>query len=184
MAALLVFTQEEKSRSFWLFILLTVITGIVVEIIGVNTNLLFGNYTYGNVLGTKVYNVPILIGVNWFITIFCAGSIVYRFSQWVLKKFSSEMQPSFAMQLSSFIIDGAMLATMFDWVLEPVAIKLGFWQWIPQGQIPVFNFVCWFFISAVLLTAFRLMKFRKDNLFAVHLFIIQLLFFLVLQTFL
>lgn len=184
MAALLVFTQKGKPFAFWLFILLCFVTGIIVEIIGVNTGYLFGDYTYGNVMGPKIYAVPWLIGVNWFSTVFCAGCIVYRLNEWLLKKFTDNLQPSFAVQLFSFVFDAAMLTTLFDWVLEPTAIKLGYWQWQPEGEIPLFNFACWFGISAVLLTVFRLLKFNKHNQFAVHLFIIQLLFFLVLQTFL
>jgi putative membrane protein len=109
---------------------------------------------------------------------------MFRLNEWLLKKFGTEMQPSFSVQLFSFVFDAAMLSTLFDWVLEPTAIKLGYWQWTPAGKIPLYNFVCWFIISAALLVIFRLLKFDKHNQFAVHLFIIQLLFFLVLQTFL
>lgn len=184
MAALLVFTQRDRSSSFWIFMLLCFVTGIAVEIIGVNSGYLFGNYSYGDVLGPKFFNVPWVIGINWFTTTFCAGYIVFRLNEWIMKKFNSAIQPSTVVQIFSFVFDGAMLATMFDWVLEPVAQKLGYWQWQPANEISVFNFVCWFFISALLLAAFRLFKFDKHNHFALHLFIIQLLFFLVLQTFL
>lgn len=184
MACLLVFTQKDRSSSFWFFFLLCFVTGIVTEIIGVNSGYLFGNYSYSNVLGVKIFGVPLVIGVNWFTTIFCAGNIMFRLNDWIMKKFDSGIQPTFAVQIFSFVFDGAMLATIFDWVLEPVAQKLNYWQWQPVNEIPVFNFVCWFLISAVLLTVFRLFKFDKHNHFALHLFIIQLLFFLVLQTFL
>ncbi|MBG9375648.1 carotenoid biosynthesis protein [Panacibacter sp. DH6] len=184
MAALLVYTQDGKNTSFWLFAVLCFITGITVEIIGVNTGYLFGDYAYGNVMGMKVYNVPLLIGITWFTTIFCAGIIMHSISIWVMQKMAGAPQPSKAVQFFSFVTDAALLATLFDWVMEPVAIELQFWQWVPAGEIPLFNYICWLAISAGLLTVFRLMKFRKDNLFAVHLLIIQLLFFLVLQTFL
>jgi putative membrane protein len=184
MAALLVFTQRNKSFGFWIFFFLCFFVGIVTEIIGANTGFLFGNYSYGPVLGAKIYNVPWIIGINWFTTIFCAGNIVFRLNEWILKKFDSVAQPSFAVQFFSFVFDGAMLATIFDWVLEPVAQKLDYWQWVPKEEVPVFNFVCWFIISVLLLTVFRVMRFDKHNHFALHLFIIQVLFLLVLQTFL
>jgi len=82
----------------------------------------------------------------------------------------------------SVITDGATLAVIFDWLMEPVAIKLGFWKW--QGDIPVYNYVCWFFISLLMLVLFRACKFNKQNKFAVNLLLIQLLFFLILRTFL
>jgi len=184
MAALLVFTQKQKNVFFYGFVFLCFFTGLVTEIIGVNTSALFGHYIYGDVLGIKFFNVPLMIGVNWFIAVFCSCNIIFLLNEWLYKKISTDMQPSLVVKLAAFVIDAAMLTTLFDYILEPTAIQLGFWQWLPDSVVPVFNFVCWFIISLVLSAFFRLMKFDKHNQFAVHLLIIQLLFFLVLQTFL
>ncbi len=184
MAALLLFTQREKNIAFYGFIILCFATGMLTEIIGVNTGYLFGNYRYGDVLGNKIFAVPLVIGINWFVIMFCAGTITNGVSEWVYRKLEANNQPSNYVKLFSFVIDAAMLATFFDWIMEPAAQQLGFWQWLPNGEIPLYNYLCWFIISATLLTVFRFMKFDKHNQFAVHLFIIQLLFFLVLQTFL
>lgn len=185
MVALLIFTQKDKRTSFWLFLLLCFATGIIAEIAGVKTGKLFGHYSYGEVLGPKIFDVPWLIGLNWFMIVFCAGTIVHRLNEWVLNKFShNNTHPPFKVQLFSFVFDGAMIATIFDWLLEPIAIKLGYWKWIPEGEIPVYNFICWFLLSAVLLIVFGFLKFDKHNQFTLHLFIIQLLFFMVLQNFL
>ena len=62
------------------------------------------------------------------------------------------------------------------------AVKLGFWQW-ENGIIPLYNYVCWFLISVFLLVLLRKFPFPRANHFAVHLFIIQLLFFWILRTF-
>jgi putative membrane protein len=183
MAVLLVFTQKEKNIAFFFFLFLCYATGMITEIIGVNTGYLFGNYEYGEMLGTKLYGVPWLIGINWFIAIFCSGNIIFRLNEWLYKKLSTDMRPSLAVQLSSFVIDAALLTTLLDYVIEPSAVQLGFWKWLPDNTIPIYNFVCWFIISAALLIVFRLLKFDKHNQFAVHLLIIQILFFLVLQTF-
>jgi putative membrane protein len=182
MTALLVFTQQEKNIAFSLFLVLCYVTGMVTEIIGVNTGYLFGKYEYGTVLGPKFYGVPLLIGINWFIAVFCSGNIVFRLNEWVYKKLPGEALPSSTVQLFSFAIDAALLTTFFDYLLEPAAMKLGLWKWLPDNSIPVYNFGCWFVISTTLLIAFRLLKFDKDNQFAIHLFIIQILFFLALQT--
>ena len=184
MTALLIFTQKEKDISFFFFLVLCYATGMITEMIGVNTGYLFGKYEYGTVLGPKLYGVPWLIGVNWFIAVFCSGNIVFRLNEWLYKKLSTDMRPSLTVQLFSFVIDAALLTTLFDYILEPSAMQLGFWKWHPDNSIPVYNFWCWFVISAAILTVFRLLRFDKHNQFAIHLFIIQILFFLVLQTFL
>lgn len=182
MAALLVFTQTEKNISFYLFGIICYMTGMCTEIIGVNTGYLFGNYIYGEVMGPKLYAVPWLIGINWFIIVFCAGCTIHRLNEWIYQKLADNMQPPVSVQVFSFVTDAALITTFFDWIMEPVAVKIGFWKWIPEGSIPAYNLLCWFIISALLLTVFRFMKFDKHNQFAVHLFIIQILFFLLLQS--
>ena len=184
MAALLIWNQRGKNISFLLFFMLAFITGMVTEMIGVHTGWLFGEYQYGQVLGPKINGVPWLIGLNWFVVVFCSGSVMLQMQDWFKRKLEKEdfpMTPGIASL--SLVIDGAMLAVFFDWIMEPVAMKLGFWQW-QNSEVPLYNYLCWFLISALLLLAYRLFSFSKPNHFAVHLFIIQALFFLVLRTFL
>ena len=50
---LLLWTQPQKNLYFFLFFSSCFFIGIAVEIIGINTAILFGDYTYGNVLGYK-----------------------------------------------------------------------------------------------------------------------------------
>ena len=40
----------------------------------------------------------------------------------------------------------AFLATGFDWIMEPVAMKLDYWQWVGQ-IIPFQNYRAWFLIG-------------------------------------
>ncbi len=185
MSLLLIITQTQKNKAFFLFFLISYIVGFTVELIGVNTSALFGHYQYGTVLGWQHHGVPLLIGINWFIIIYCTGIISSKIYNWSDKKLAdmqSQVKPS--VQLISFITDGALLATLFDFIIEPVAVKLGYWQWLGDGSIPFYNYTCWFLISAVLLTVFRLLPFEKNNRLAVHLFIVQVLFFLLLRVFL
>jgi putative membrane protein len=182
MFVLLIWTQEKKNYSFWLFIALTVVLGIAIEIIGVNTKLLFGDYTYGNVLGFKIKNVPLIIGVNWFIIIYCCGISINTLLMKAINKIAAETATApTALKALSVIVDGATLAVFFDWLMEPVAVQLGYWKW--AGQIPFYNYLCWFTFSMALLGIFHVLQFNKQNKFAIHLLMIQVMFFLLLQTF-
>jgi putative membrane protein len=189
MAVLLIYTNEDNSKHFWYFVATSFAVGFLVEVIGVNTGLLFGNYTYGKPMGFKLFNVPILIGVQWFVTIYCCGVITYNIQRWiesrVLKETGKmpEMQHYNKIQIISLVIDGALLAVILDYTLEPIAQKLGYWTWANQ-KIPIYNYVCWFVISAILLLLLRKFRFKKVNHFALHLFIIQLLFFIALSIYL
>lgn len=182
MAMLLIITQRRKNLFFLLFFVVAFLTGFFVEYIGVNTGVLFGDYRYGNVLGIKYSGVPFLIGVNWFIIIYCTGVIANKLYDWSNQKLAeagATVTP--AVQFISFVTDGALLAVLFDFLIEPVAVKLGFWQWLGNGEIPFYNYACWFIISLLLLTVFRLLPFDKNNRLAVHLFIVQILFFLSIR---
>ena len=183
---LLLWTQENKNIFFWLFTLLVVIVGFAVEVIGVNTGLLFGDYNYGNILGIKFKQVPLIIAVNWFIVIYCSGISIATLLHKIIKPLASTAtaaEPPPALKAISVISDGATLAVIFDWLIEPVAVKLGFWKW-ENNEVPVYNYICWFVISLLLMTVFRFSPFEKRNKFAINLLLIQVMFFLILRTFL
>lgn len=184
MFLLLVWTQEKPGKPFFLFVAICFIMGWLVEYAGVHTNLIFGEYHYGKVLGPQYKNIPLIIGVNWFIVIYCAGTTIQLLSRAVEKRLMPEQRVSYKKwSIASVIIDGALLAVFFDWVMEPVAVQLGFWQWGGNGSIPVLNYISWFAVSAVLLSLFPALPFHKKNIFAFYLLLIQLMFFLLLRTF-
>lgn len=183
MFVLIIWTQEEKNSFFFIFLLAAVVTGIAAEIIGVNTQLLFGEYSYGEVLGYKFKGVPLIIGINWFVIIYCCGISIHTLLTKVIEKLAVETASAKkSIKALSVIVDGATLAIFFDWIMEPAAIKLGFWEW--KGEIPLYNYISWFVISMSLLAVFHFCTFSKRNKFAVHLLLIQLMFFLLLRTFL
>lgn len=182
---LIFWTQPGANRHFLFFLITCFIIGILSEVVGVHTGWLFGEYAYGSSLGWKVMDVPWLIGVNWFIIIYCCGISMHL----AHSKMSSRLLPDERglfkrWRRISLVVDGALLAVFFDWVLEPVAVKLGFWSWLPSGEIPFLNYISWFGVSCLLLMVFAKFRFEKNNIFALHLLMIELLFFLILRTFL
>lgn len=181
MGVLLAASQERIEKGFIGFFLMAFATGMITEIIGVNSGILFGEYTYGSVMGPKLLGVPFLIGMNWFVIVFCCGSLMQQLNKVMLSKYEAPIPR--AIIKWSVVIDGAVLATFFDWLMEPVAIQLGFWTW-EGGTIPMLNYACWFVISAILLAIQQQLKIKAQNHFAIHLLIIQALFFLSLRIFL
>ena len=105
-----------------------------IEVIGVKTGLIFGKYSYGNGLGYKLLNVPLVISINWAMLI-CAGIIV------VSRIFANKI---------TVLIVAALLVTLIDLVIEQVAPKLDFWQF-ESGLPGLHNYLGWigvaFFIS-------------------------------------
>lgn len=176
MLGLLIWTAPQRHTSFFLFLLIAFLTGLISEIIGVNTAVLFGNYQYGSAFGPKLMGVPWLIGINWFIVVYASGMVGMQISKWI----SSNMDKNRLFYLSKWVrftsvINGALLATIFDFLMEPAAVKLGFWNW-EGNKIPLLNYMSWFGISLLLLILFNRFKFNNHP-FAIYLLIIQMIFF-------
>lgn len=144
------------------------VAGLFSEMIGVNTGILFGSYYYGEVFGGKLFGVPLLIGLNWFCIVYTAYQVVML------------IEKSWQLNRVGVALVTAGLATVFDWIMEPVAIQLGFWQWYTP-EIPFLNYACWFGVSLIIALFFQWSGLKKSNVFAVYLFLIQLLFFIFLS---
>lgn len=141
------------------------LTGMVTEIIGVQTGLIFGDYYYGTALGTKIWGVPLIIGLNWFLLVYVTG-------EWLHQKIQNHW-------IAAAL--GAILMVGIDFVIEPVAISLGFWTWTAD-IIPLKNYLGWFFIAFGLQVAYRHFKFKKQNRLSPFLFLNLVLFFAILSA--
>lgn len=170
MFLLIMINEVSISRSFVLGFFISFLMGLITEMIGVQTGWLFGNYTYGNVMSVKLLEVPLMIGVNWFSVVFCSYTVVS-------KKLFGSGNPNIIAVLA------ALIATGFDWLMEPVAVQLGFWSW-QNSAIPFYNYFCWFLITFLLVRVFIRIKVAATNPFAIYLLIIQTAFFLFLRFFL
>lgn len=182
MLLLIVWTQKQKNAAFYLFAFICYVIGFTTEAIGIHTGFLFGSYTYGSTLGYKLRDIPLLIGINWFIIIYCCGIAMHTLQQKIRSRLLPEDVNRYTWwSRASIVVDGALLAVFFDWVMEPVAVALGFWQW-EGATIPALNYISWFVVSLLLLVVFSTMRFDKTNSFAIHLLLIQFMFFLLLRT--
>ncbi|MFT2009739.1 carotenoid biosynthesis protein [Pontibacter sp. 13R65] len=149
---------------FLLFAAVVFAAGFLAEVLGVHTGLLFGNYIYGETLGTKLWEVPLLIGLNWLMLVYATGNMVQKLPvHWLLKA-----------------IAGAILLVVIDYFLEPVAVTYDFWSW-HADIIPLSNFIGWFGLSLLLHIWFQKMNFWKQNKMAPYVYFVQLLFFIALN---
>jgi len=175
---LLIWTLPEKNKTIYWFFILAFCLGVGTEMIGVKTGLFFGQYQYGKIMGFSFNGVPMLIGIYWFIIVYACGmlalKILHIFSNGGMRKgVFTKWQAGF------FIIGGAILATSFDFIMEPAATKLGFWSW-ENDNIPLLNYLSWFLVSICILFFSRSVN-LKHHPFAVNLLLIQAFFFLLLR---
>jgi putative membrane protein len=67
-----------------------------------------------------------------------------------------------------------------DFLIEPIAMKLDFWQW-KNNAVPLQNYIAWFVSSFILFFIFRTLNGRIENKFAKVILLIQFLFFGILN---
>jgi putative membrane protein len=180
--ALIFWTQEKINIPFIIFLAVSFCTGLLTEYLGVNYQILFGHYRYETALGPKIGGVPWVIGLNWFMVIYCCGIMIKTILNMIWIKLGyQQISERDNLGFLSIIINGALLAMLFDTLMEPVAIRLGYWTWLTPDGIPAKNYWDWFFVSLFLMVFFRLLRFSKKNQFALHLLLIQVFFFLFLR---
>jgi putative membrane protein len=156
---------KETTGNLYIMIILTFVAGYLIEVIGVKTGRIFGNYWYGSTLGFKLADVPLLIGINWVLLIYGVGVTVeaFRISSRIFKA-----------------ILGAFMLVLLDFLIEPIAVKFDYWHW-EANLIPLQNYVGWFLVSFTLLCLFNFLKFKKENQSAIVLLVTQFVFFLALN---
>ena len=157
------FHEKNMARDY-LYFLLIFILGFIIEAIGVNTGLIFGPYEYGRTLGFKLFETPLLIGVNWLLLTYSVLVLTGSFlkNKWL-----------------KYLVS-AIFMVLYDIVLEPVAIRLDMWQW--EGEVvPIQNYIAWFAISFIFLMILDLTIKQIRNKIATALFIVQFLFFAALN---
>jgi putative membrane protein len=167
MTAIIIYSHNRPDGRLLLFVLLIAVIGFAAEFIGVHTGWLFGNYSYGETLGIKLFDIPLMIGINWFLLIYAAGVL---------------MQRSRVKSTTIRIGTGALILVFLDLLIEPVAIHFNYWHWASRG-IPDKNYICWFLLSALMLFVFELFRFKWQSKVAPALLAMQFVFFIVLRVF-
>ena len=136
--------------------------GILAEVLGVRDNIIFGNYYYGNSLGPQVFGVPLIIGFNWLTLSFAT----YGVSSYLFKN------------KTIITVFASILMVLTDYIIEPMAGTLDFWYWA-GGNIPIQNYVGWFFVSLIIHSILVKMNFKFNIKLCLALLLSQILFFTI-----
>lgn len=164
-ALLMLWNKTEKPKPFYCFLFLVLLLGLSVEIIGVATGFPFGSYYYGDALGWKVWGVPVVLGVNW----------------WILVYASIHTAAFLTKNKTYRIILPPALMLAVDTVIEPLCATLDFWYW-KDAHVPWQNYLSWYIISLAFMWAYySWFSIEKPNRVAIAAFLVQLLFFTTLN---
>ncbi len=162
----------KQRRQFVLWSSFVIIASFFIELIGVKTGALFGEYDYLEILQPTLLGVPIAIGFAWLGMIICSAAIAARMIT------ANETRRQLLLPATI-----AFLMVIFDFFMEPAAIKLGYWRW-ESGMVPARNYFAWFvfgyFFSYI---GLRLEIFnQRASTVAIHAYVAQLLYFAMVNA--
>jgi putative membrane protein len=134
-----------KKKYLVLWIIVAYIVTFLLEVLGVSQGFVFGPYYYGDVLGPKLFDVPVIIGLNW---VFIILSLILL-SEWLVNLL---FKSRFNTRIKAFFtaVFTATFATFFDFLMEPGAVGLNYWFWTLTAEplnVPIQNYIAWFIIS-------------------------------------
>lgn len=161
--ALLIYNAKVTNKAYVIWFMLIGVSGYLIELVGILTGLIFGEYSYGDGLGVKLFDVPLMIGVNWSVLVFASAALVDQLKIRIWMK-------------------AAMAATMmvlYDFLLEPVAVRFDFWTW-SGNEIPLQNYIAWWIIAFFMLLGVITRVKPLENKIAGYVIGIQTLFFAIL----
>ena len=165
---LLILSHDLSNKKSKIGLMLIFLFGLIVELLGVNYGLFFGDYSYGDNLGSKIYGVPYVIGFNWVLLIIATGSV----SDKLIK--GKEVYK---------IIFASFLMVLIDLLMEKSAPKLDFWEFV-ISPVPFSNYLWWFIFSLCFqYIFFKTVKTKEYNLSS-NILVIQFIFFGMLAVFL
>lgn len=163
---LLIFHTPGFDAKISLLFLIIFLVSFSVEVEGVSTGVIFGSYTYGIGLGIKVFETPLMIGLNWVLLVYCTYVIFEKVPAGIIGK----------------IFGASLLMVIYDVVMEQVAPIMDMWVF-DGGFAPPRNYISWFLLALLFHSVLRLAGVRITNRLAPLIFICQGSFFILLFIF-
>ncbi|WP_420461448.1 carotenoid biosynthesis protein [Neolewinella sp.] len=200
---LLLYAIYRRNRDRWLLVWLVVAYcfTFAAEAVGVATGALFGEYAYGATMRWQWLGVPFVIALNWCVLTLGCNEVALRvwsgvggftterpagytegFTEFSQRGVALEGGHRGGMTWRSFgvAVVASVLIALYDVAIEPVAVKLDYWQW-GGGTIPFRNYVMWAVVALAISLPLQVLGIRfRSPLLLVYLGA-QLFFFGVLN---
>lgn len=157
--------SKPNNKLGWPVALAIIISGYLIEIIGVSYPEIFGKYTFDEMLGWKFFGTPPILGVEWLILVWGSFSMATPF----------QVHPFLKWIFAAFISTGVF------WFMEPVADHFSLWTW-HEHPIPFRNFGLRFLLLVGLCALFEKYPLVAKARLGQTALICQILFFVWLRT--
>jgi len=149
-------------------LILSFFIAFIAEVLGVNFGLIFGHYYYTEILGPSLFGVPFLAALAWEPILYAA----FILSQTAIPSLEKESMKITTLLWVSLV--GAIATTAWDLMIDPIAVKYGWWVWVDGGAyapniengVPIQNYMGWLMVSFVIMLLYHWLTYRKGAKYA------------------
>lgn len=163
-------TNRVHLKKMIFFVIGLFLFSFILELVGMQTQILFGQFSYGNGLGFKIAGVPPVVACIRISFFFCSLAIAEMNKLWDFQAFSN-IKKAFAT---------AFFMLILDFFLEPAAQVVDYWQW-NYGFAPIQNYLTWFIAGFLISFIYFKAGFRRNAMPGTikHLYFAQVIFFII-----
>ena len=154
-------SSKDKPKRVLLAISIPIFLGFFTEVLGVNFDLIYGSYKYGENLGLKIFGVPLVICLNW-----CLLTII-----------SADVAKLTIQNKGIRILIGVLLMVLLDILIEISAPKFDFWVF-KNEIVPLQNYFAWFIVSSIAHWWYQSFEIDTNSKVSCHIITCLFVFFL------
>lgn len=154
-------SSKDKPKRILLAISIPIFLGFFTEVLGVNFDLIYGSYKYGENLGLKIFGVPLVICLNW-----CLLTII-----------SADVAKLTIQNKGIRILIGVLLMVLLDILIEISAPKFDFWVF-KNEIVPLQNYFAWFIVSSIAHWWYQSFEIDTNSKVSCHIITCLFVFFL------
>lgn len=154
-------SSKDKPKRILLAISIPIFLGFFTEVLGVNFDLIYGSYKYGENLGLKIFGVPLVICLNW-----CLLTII-----------SADVAKLTIQNKGIRILIGVLLMVLLDLLIEISAPKFDFWVF-KNEIVPLQNYFAWFIVSSLAHWWYQSFEIDTNSKVSCHIITCLFVFFL------
>jgi bisanhydrobacterioruberin hydratase len=165
-ALLILFHRGGRFYRLFFASLIVYILGYAIEVAGVSTGLIFGQYRYGGGLGFRAFGTPLIIGLNWLMLVYMTSSVTEKYN---IRGFPA-------------VISASLIMLVYDVILEQAAPVMDMWYWA-GGVVPLRNYTAWFLLAVGFHSIFKAFNVKARNPLAEVILFSQFVFFMALSVY-
>ena len=157
---IVIFCLTDQSYKVIQAISIPLILGFITEVMGVNFDLVYGSYAYGDNLGPKLLGVPFIICINWCLLTMVTADVAKRVVQ----------------NKSLRILIGGFLMMFLDVLIEISAPRFDFWEF-KDGNVPLQNYIGWMVVACLAHMWYQSFKIETNSKISSHVLVCMFVFF-------